>query len=299
MMLVAFAAGCSDGPASPATTVSESATSARAAAPKGPQDDAGSVDQRAPGGLNGFVMAADRIYVAAGLDDQVLAVDPTDGRITARYAADKDFDFPDDVDMLADGTLVVTVWKSGVVDRIGATGEVSELARLGPGVNPVLVRSDGTVFIAKSMTGDGLWTLDPDTGETVQVTDKLNTVNSFDEGPDGQLIGPRMGLNGTTPALVSIDPDTGQTKDIVELVGMATAVEVDGDVAYVTTANPSMLSSVDLSAPAPAVNMIASLPNAPDNLEIADDGSVWISAFDAPVFMVVSDGEVSEIPVGG
>ena len=256
----------------------------------------GLVEQTAPQGINGFVLVGDRIYAAAGNDDQVLAIDPETGAILARYSG---FGWPDDVDVLPDGSLAVTGFQSGVLSRIDTEGKVSPLADLGAGINPVLTVSTTELLVGKALSADGLWRVNPEDGSTEPIAEKLDGVNSFDLGPDGALIGPRMGTQGRSAAVVSIDLDTGRDTDLVPVQGMPVAVEVDGDTAYVLTGAPPSLSTLDLSTPGAPLTPVTDLDFAPDNLEIAEDGTVWISSFSSPLIARYAEEKVTKLTIGG
>jgi hypothetical protein len=297
--------GCSDGdtnsgaekdPVSSETTVVSPTTEAVEQATEGPAVGAASaVDQSPPKGINGFVLVGDRIYAAAGNDDQVLAIDPEDGTILARYEG---LGWPDDVDVLPDGSLGVTGFQSGVLSRIDKDGKVSAIADMGVGINPILTVSDTELLVGKAISADGLWRVNPNDGTTEEIASALGGVNSFDLAPDGRLIGPRMGMGEGAPALVAVDLATGESTDIVGVTGMPVAVEVDGDTAYVLNAMPPTLYTVDLSTPGGKLETLTELNFAPDNLEIGADGTVWISSFSTPLMAHIVDGKVTDLPIG-
>jgi len=286
------------GTSAPPTTATDAVSEPDVSDVAGPADAEGEVDQTPPQALNGLVLAGDRIFATSGLDQQVLAIDPASGRITARFGSGSELGWPDDVDVQSDGSLLVTGTESGVVSKIGVDGAISRVADVGVGINPILVVSDEEVLVGKALRGDGLVRLNPSSGAVEQIADELGWVNSFDLGGDGTLIGPRMGLNGKTPAVVSIDLSTGVSTDLIATEGMLTALEVDDSTAYVLNALPPALFKADLAADTPTLEKVVDLPFAPDNLEIDGDGSIWVTAFDQPTLMHIVDGAVTQVPVG-
>lgn len=286
------------GTSAPPTTATDAVSERDVSDVAGPADAEGEVDQTPPQALNGLVLAGDRIFATAGKDGEVLSIDPVDGRIAARFGSGDDLGWPDDVDVQSDGSLLVTGTDSGIVSQIGVDGAVSQVADVGVGINPILVISDEEVLVGKALKGDGLVRINPATGDIDQIAITLGWVNSFDMGPDGSLIGPRMGLDGKTPAVVSIDLATGESTDLVTTEGLLTALEVDGSTAYVLNAVPPALYETDLAADTPTLEKVVDLPFAPDNLEIDGDGSIWVTAFDQPTLAHIVDGVVTQVPVG-
>lgn len=262
------------------------------------------VDQAAPTGTNGLAIDADGLlWVADVGGNQILAVDPGDGKILRRYGAEAGVEGPDDLAFDADGRLWWTSFTGGFVGRIDnpATPEAvsTKVAEVGSGANPIAVGPDGRVFVARALTGTGLYELDPDDdAEPRVIAADPGELNGFDGGPDGRIYAARPSTTADG-GVVAIDPDTGAVEELAGGITLAVAATIgpDGD-PFVLVATPAQVSRVDVAS---GTLVPYATPGTPlgDNLVFAPDGTLYVSAFDQPTISVIEpDGTVHTVSVG-
>lgn len=266
---------------------------ATVALPEGP------VDQTPPKGTNGVAWDGRRLWVADLAGSQILAVDPRTGTIEGRFGTDQGVTGPDDLAVGPDGAVYWTDFNDGTVGRLGAEGTSRAIANVGAGANPIAFAPDGSLFVGRAVTADGLYRLDP-TGATPpqQVAASVGNVNGFAFGPDGALYGPSYA--GQRGSLVRIDPTSGAVSEIAAVPGFPSAVKFGPDgKAYVLTSAPVALLTVDL-ATGQVSPYATPATQAVDNVAYDGDGSFVVSSFNEPVLSVVppAGGAVKTVRIG-
>lgn len=282
--LVALGACSSDSDDGSGSQTSKPSSSTTTTLAAGPADQPAPVDQRPPVAVNGLALRGGRLFLADLKGGEILAVDPENGRITARWGTALGLDAPDDLALATDGSLYFSGYLAGTVGRISPAGDVSTIATLGPGVNPIAFSADGELFAGRAQLAEGIYEVALDGAPPRLVTSSAGQVNSFAFGPGGALYGPRFGLDGAG-ALVRIDPESGATDVVTTGFGFPVAVEVRGNTAYVLQAVPAKLFTVDLDTG--AMRELATLATVPDNLALGPDGTFWVSSFVDPVVVVL------------
>jgi sugar lactone lactonase YvrE len=294
-----LAGGCSsDGdPTTPTTT--ETSTTTTTTTP-GPADD-----QTRPQSAFGMVHDGSKLWIADFYGGQVLAVDPDSGAVLIRYQGDDGVS--DEIDDLAigpDGSVYWTGFNDGAVGRMTPSNVVSVVAGLEPGINAIAFSPDGRLFVGRGVIGQGLWEIDLTQPEKAPrlISDELGNINSFAVGPDGMIYGPRWGT-GSDGALVKINPDTAALDVIATGFDGPIAVKLDaaGTTAYVLSLPPGGAPTV--ATVALATGVVTPLATVPlplaDNLAVAPDGRVFVSAYNEPVIAVIApDGTATTIGIG-
>jgi len=134
------------------------------------------------------------------------------------------------------------------------------------------------------------------------ISDSLGNINSFAVGPDLQIYAPRWGT-GTKGELVRIDPDTAELEVLATGFDGPIAAKVDaaGTKAYVLCLPPGgapTVSIVDIASGDVSLLATVPLPLA-DNLAVAPDGRVFVSAYNEPVLAIIDpDGSSRTIGIG-
>jgi sugar lactone lactonase YvrE len=286
----------------PPGATSTSTPTTRAPAPTGRCPLA---DQTPPKGTNGVVYRNGELWIADLTGGQLIVVDPASGAIVARYGAEAGITGqPDDLAIAADGTVYWTGFDSGIVGRMRPGQKSTTLATIAPGVNPIAFGPDGQLYVGRALTGDGLYRVDPASGQVTSIAPTLGNVNAFAFGRDGQLYAPNMAGTGS---LVRIDPRSGAMATLAENLGQVDAVRFrlnrlgtkDYTTAYVLVAYPAKVWTVNLGTGA-ATAFKETLPNPiGDNMAFAPDGRLFVTAYNRPSISVIApDGTVSTLAVG-
>ena len=298
--LVALGSACtSDSGEAGSSTTTESTTTTSTTTP-GPLSD-----QTRPQSAFGMVHDGAKLWIADFYGGQVLAVDPDSGAILVRYKGDDGVsDEIDDIAIGPDGSVYWTGFNDGAVGRMTPSNVVSIVAGLAPGINGIAFSPDGRLFVGRAIIGEGLWEIDPMQPEKPPrlISDSLGNINSFAVGPDGLIYGPRWGTEGEGE-LVRIDPDTAELEVLTDGFDGPIAVKLDatGTTAYVLSLPPGgapIVSLVDLATGTTELLSTVPLPLA-DNLAVAPDGRVFVTAFNEPEIAVIApDGTTSNIGIG-
>lgn len=259
----------------------------------------GPVDQTSPKGTNGVAWDGRRLWVADLAGGEILVVDPRTGAIEGRFGAAQGVTKPDDLAIGPDGAVYWTGFEDGIVGRLGPDGTSTTIAQVGPGANPIAFSPDGSLYVGRAVTADGLFRIDPRGDATpVTVAESVGNVNAFAFGPDGALYGPSF--QAQKGSLVRIDPQTGQVTTVVDVPGFPSAVKfgVDGR-AYVLSSAPVGVVAVDLATRQVTPYATPSTP-AVDNIASDGDGSFVVSSFTGPRLSVIppAGGAVRTITIG-
>ncbi|MEZ5142349.1 MAG: hypothetical protein R2726_07495 [Acidimicrobiales bacterium] len=259
----------------------------------------GGVDQTPPKGTNGVAWDGRRLWVADLAGSQILAVDPRTGTIQGRFGTDQGVRGPDDLAVGPDGAVYWTGFSDGTVGRLGADGTSTTIGNVGAGANPIAFSPDGSLYVGRAVTADGLFRLDP-TGATPpqEVAATVGNVNGFAFGPDGAIYGPSY--RDQQGSLVRIDPATGAVTEVLGGLGFPKRGEVrPRGAAYVLTSAPVGVLAVDL-ATGTSTPYATPATKAVDNLAYDGDGSFVVSSFNEPVLSIIppAGGEVRTVRIG-
>ena len=299
----ACAGGATTTAGTPEPTLTETSTTTTSAAPRPV------ADQTAPKSTFGLAFHDDKLWIADFYGGQVLAADPNSGEVLKRYRGEDGVsDEIDDVAIGPDGSVYWTGFNDGAIGRMSPANVSVVIAALPTGTNGIAFAPDGKLYVGRAVIGDGLWQIDPDAEKREElITESMGNVNAFTVGRDGFIYGPRYGTGGKG-ALVKIDPRLGEpTKGTVtEVVSgfdgpIATKLSPDGTKAYVLSLPPGgspQLASVDLLTKK-VTAMTSPLTPLVDNLAVAPDGRIFVSAFNEPEVTVISpDGTAKRIGIG-
>ena len=259
----------------------------------------GPVDQTSPKGTNGVAWDGRRLWVADLAGGEILVVDPRTGAIEGRFGAAQGVTKPDDLAIGPDGAVYWTGFEDGIVGRLGPDGTSTTIAQVGPGANPIAVSPDGSLYVGRAVTADGLYRIDPrGAAAPVTVAESVGNVNAFAFGPDGALYGPSY--KDQQGSLVRIDPQTGQVTQVVGGLGFPSAVKFGPDGrAYVLTAVPVGVVAVDVATGQATPYATPATP-AVDNIASDGDGSFVVSSFNGPQLSIIppAGGEVRTVRIG-
>lgn len=266
-------------------------------------------DQTAPKSTFGLAFHDNKLWIADFYGGQVLAADPASGEVLTRYEGDDGVsDEIDDVAIGPDGSVYWTGFNDGAIGRMSPANVSVVVAALPAGTNGIAFSPDGKLYVGRAVIGDGLWQIDPDAEKREQlITPAMGNVNAFAVGQDGFIYGPRYGTAGKG-ALVKIDPRIGEPTagTVTELVAgfdgpIAVKLSPDSTTAFVLSLPPGgkpALASVEL-ATKKVTPLTAPLTPLADNLAIAPDGRIFVSAFNEPEVTVIKpDGTATRIGIG-
>jgi hypothetical protein len=288
LALAACSSGSSSAKRAPAATRSTSGSTTSPA-------PSVAVAQTPPSGTNGLAFDGSNLWVADYAGSQILRVDPSSGKVLARYGKADGVALSDD---LAIGPDHSVYWSGlgGIVGRIAPGGKV---ATIGPGVNPIaFTRDRRRLFAGRTLEGQGLYEIDPAGKKPPRLVNATWDTNAFAFGPDGLLFGPKKGLDGAG-AVQQVDVRTGVIKEVKVGFNYPVAVKFDakGRCNVLSTA-PAALQRLDLKTGA-ITDVAKPLTPIVDNFAFDGHGRIFISSFSQPVLTVVAaDGTTSMLHIG-
>jgi sugar lactone lactonase YvrE len=254
------------------------------------------VDQASPAGANGIKVDGDGdLWIAVLAGDEILRVAAESGEILARFDTPPGSG-PDDLVVEQDGTVYWTGYSDGsvgVIDETDGGEPVEVLANVGEGANPIAFRDDGVLVVGRAVVASGLYAVEPEVGASPTEIGDPGAINSFDISPEGVLYGP---LPGPGAGVAAVDPDTGAVEETIAVPGAAFAVRWFEDQLYVLTLADARatVQRVDLASGAVEPFGDTGLSVA-DNLAVAEDGTVYVTGFDAPTVAVLSpEGQLQD-----
>ena len=245
-------------------------------------------------GANGlFFDADDNLHVASFADAKLWVLDRNTGETLHVYDKSNGVLSPDDVTIDAQGTIYVTNILQGSVNAIKRDGTFRQVADLGRGANPVTVRDDGSLWVARDFLGEGLYRLDASGAQApVTIIAKPGWINAMDFGPDGMLYGPLF----KPASVIRIDPATGATTTIFTALNSepyALKFNHRGEL-YVLEGRPGRVLKIDLQTRAKTI--VANYAPGLDNLAFDSQDRLFISSFyDGSIHEVMADGSLREL----
>ncbi len=268
---------------------------------------------RIPGANGMFVGPDGYLYVASVASQEIVILDPRDGRVLDRLGPDVGVQSVDDLVFGPDGSLYWTDIMQGEVGRRTPHGVVTKQF-VAAGVNPITFSPDGRLFVGLCFLGDGLFELDPELvappRPIIEATPEnpypLGFLNAFAFGPDGRLYGPvftaglavsvDVGSPGDPP---SADPWGDGTVQVVA-AGFTDPVAVKFDA-------QDRLHLLDQSGEVFEVDwrtggttLLAQLEPGLDNLAFDAEGRLYISSADHGwVVELLPDGDTRMLSPGG
>jgi len=263
-------------------------------------------------GANGMYFGPDgNLYVAVFARSEIVALNPRNGKIVARYGRDQGVLAPDDLTFGPDGSMYWTDIIVGEVGRMTPDGAVTKQF-VAPGVNPITFNDEGRLFVALDFQGDGLYELDPELNEpprpivvaTEVVPFPLGFLNGFDFGPDGRLYGPLFAVG----IVISIDVDScSATSDpwtdcdlqvVATGFGVPAAAKFDPSGRLHVVDQTGEVFRVDVATG--AKTRIATLQPGLDNLAFDGRGNLFVSSADFGwVAQIVGNGQARYLTRGG
>ena len=308
LLLVLGLGGCSSdgdpstgGDADAASTTSDasSSSSASSTTTEAPTTTAPEPldDQTPPSAINGITVQGDTIWVASIESDEVVQVDRRSGQILARH--DTKGAGPDDVAVGPDGSVYVTGFTNGDLGRI-RDGRYEVVTTIVPGINPLEVTDDGTLYVGTYGPGGTLYEVPTDGGQVVVRATDLPDINAFGIARDGTVLAPAGGIGGPG-SVVRIDPATGKVTTVVSGLDPVAAGATDASGTFFVLANVTgEVLEVDEEAGTAARYRLVPTGAPFDNLAFADDGTLYLSSFGASSITEVSaSGDVRQIAIGG
>ena len=265
-------------------------------------------------GANGMYFGPDgNLYVAVFARGEIVALNPRNGKIVARYGRDQGVLAPDDLTFGPDGSMYWTDIIVGEVGRLAPDGTLTKQF-VAPGVNPITFNEEGRLFVALDFLGDGLYELDPELIDpprpiieaTPEIPYPLGFFNGFDFGADGRLYGPLfaagmvisvdVGEFGDPP---SLDPWTDGTIQVVATgFGVPAAVKFDPSDRLHVVDQTGEVFRVDVATG--AKTRIATLQPGLDNLAFDGRGNLFVSnAYFGWVAQIVGNGQARNLTRGG
>ncbi len=255
-------------------------------------------DQTAPVSINGLTVDGGTLWIASIEGDEILWVDRATGAILDRH--DARGAGPDDVAVAPDGAVYSTGFQNGDLGRI-VEGTYTVLATLVPGINPITVGDDGSVWVGEMEAGGDLFRISPD-GTVETVATDLPSINAFALDGEGRILAPAGGMAVAVDggSVVRIDPADGSVTTVVEGLPPVLASALDPDGRYLVLANLTgqvFAADPDRGTFEELHRVTDGIPF--DNLDVAPDGTLYLSSFVAPtVTEVKPDGTVRVIPIG-
>lgn len=238
----------------------------------------------------------DQLYAGSVVGQQIYRVDTDDGSVSTHVGPPQGM--ADDMEFLADGTLIWTAISQNAVRARKPGGEIVDLASDLVSVNSIAYDgAENRLFVAQVFGGDALWELDP-AGEKPRrnILRDMGGLNGFDIGPDGMIYGPLW----FKQQLVKINPDSGAMQVVTDGFHTPAAANFDSKWnLYVLDTGTGEVFRVDIKTGEKAV--FARLKTSLDNLAIDSQDRIYVSNMaDNSIHRIDSDsGEVEEIVAGG
>ncbi|MEW5991352.1 MAG: hypothetical protein AB1736_08425 [Chloroflexota bacterium] len=227
-------------------------------------------------------------------------LDPDSGRILAQLGPADGVEGSDDIAFdPVSGDVCYTAILTGNVGCISPDGTQRTVTSLGMGVNPITFSDDGRLFVGKAFMADGIWELDPVTGDATVIVAPTGVpgmdVNGFD-WYQGFIYGPRTG----TGEVVRIDPDVagGDVTPVVAGLDPPKAVDIAPDgTMYVLVDEPGRVYEFDPETG--ETTLVADVPNS-DNMAVDSRGRLFVSGGnDGAIYRVLPNGDPVTISPAG
>lgn len=237
------------------------------------------------------------LYIASVFGNEIVVMNPSNGKIIERLSYDKGIFFPDDVAFGPDGSLYWTSILTGYVGRLSPDGLV-KTQFVSPGANPITFSDAGRLFVGLCFFGDGLFELDPLlTLSPIPKNKTPGMINGFDFGPDGLLYAP-LPLEGKVVRMdVNADPVVYETL----MDGLPTPVSVKFDTRGLLYGHNQDTGEIWRFDPSTGTKApVAIVPPGTDNIAFDPGGRLFVShAHDGSIFEILPSGHPRTISKGG
>jgi sugar lactone lactonase YvrE len=241
---------------------------------------------------NGIAVGPDgNLYVATVFGREIAVVDHRSGAVLARLGPDVGVESPDDLTFGPDGALYWTSPFTGEVGRLSSDGEISTVAKLPLGVNPIAFNSQGRLFVAAVIFNDMLYEIDPEgVAPPRLILEGAGNLNGFAFGPDGMLYSPQA----STRSVLRINVDATSVEDAASIAAseftFPAAVDFDSyGRLYVNDAGAGKIVRIDLATG--VREDFATLPTGVDNITFDEDDNLYATS--------LLDGSITEIRPNG
>ena len=246
-------------------------------------------------GSNGLRFGGDgRLYIAEALGSRITAWDLAEGNLFTISPQGSAIVAPDDLAFDSKGNLYITEVQNGRLTRLTPDGRTEVVYTGLHEVNGITIYKD-RIFVDECRSGGRVMELYADGRSPRVLASDFPLPNALAVGPDQQLYFPVIGDN----AIWRIALDGGSSSRVFTNLNMPTAVKFDKQGSlYCTEARSGDLLKMDITTG--QQQRVASLDPGLDNLEIADNGTVYVSSFIAGgVISVAVDGaRTTVIPHG-
>ena len=235
------------------------------------------------------------LYIASAVGQEIVVMDPHNGKILERFGPDSGVVGPDDVVFGPDGSLYWTDIMSGEVGRRTPEGHVKK-QYVDDFVNPLAFNEEGRLFVAQAFVGDALYEVDPELSDPpVKILGTGNPMyhlNGFAFGPDGWLYAPRQQLE----QIVRINVDTAEVEIITDDFEGSCAFDSHGNL---YAAADDRVYQIDPESG--AYTTVVALPaGGADNLAFDADDTMYVTNFrDGTVYSILPNGRPRVISPGG
>ena len=241
---------------------------------------------------------SDRLLVTSLMGNEIVLMDPDNGNILERYDQTMGIEAPDDVSVGKDGSIYWTSPLVGDVGKLTPDKNFVNLGHLGHGVNPITMSDDGRLFVARCISGNELWELDP-MGKKEPRRLELDLgphcgFNAFDFGPDGLLYGPKMYLG----KIYKVNVDTLEI-EIVREGGNSNAVDINskGDIYSLYYQTGTVLVTDYKTG---ETKTVAVLGPGTDNMAFDSKDRLFVSSiYHGYIVEIMPDGKVRTVVPGG
>jgi sugar lactone lactonase YvrE len=250
-------------------------------------------------GANGIRFdSAGLLYIANCFGNEIVVMNPSNGKILNTLGAEKGVISPDDLAFGPDGSLYWTSLFTGYVGRLSPNGSVkTQFVKLG--VNPITFTPGGRLFVGLCFLGDGLFELDPALDSPpVEKTKNPGMLNGFDFGPDGLLYSP-LPLEGRVVRMnVNTDPVAYET--ILDGQPAPAAVKFDPQELYLYGHNQTSGEVWRLDPATKVKETVSYVTPGTDNLAFNPHGRLFVShAHDGTIFEILPSGHPRTVSRGG
>jgi sugar lactone lactonase YvrE len=232
--------------------------------------------------FNGAAFGPDgRLYVGSVQEQEIVAFEWPQGGATVEVGAPEGE--ADDLAFAADGTLVWTSIKAGVVRARRPGKKPEEWARIG-WCDPIAIDGRGRIFVGQSYGGKGLYEVYEDGRKPTHILDVAG-LNAFAFGPDGALYSPDQSAG----SVVRIDVDSRVVTTVLPRLSSPMAAKFDAAGSVWVLEGTGLLGRWEEAG----ARLLAAvqLPVRNDNFAVASNGDMAV--VNERYVVVVRDGHIA------